>query len=46
MAAYNFKADWMFVVKEVKPSSIIVVTDTEGEMEVVPLEDEKRAAAV
>jgi len=45
MTEYNFKADRMFIMKEVKPSGIIVVTDTEGEMEVVPLEDQKPAAA-
>ena len=46
MTEYNFKADKMFVMKDVKPSGVIVVTDTEEEMEVVPLEDQKPAAAV
>jgi len=42
---YSFKADRLFVMKECKPSGIIVVTDVDGEMEVVPLEDQKKAVA-
>ena len=46
MTEYNFETDRMFVMKEVKPSGIIVLTDTEGEIEVVSLEDQKPAEAV
>ena len=42
---YGFKPERMFVMKECKPSGIIVVTDVEGEMEVVPVEDQKKAEA-
>ena len=42
---YGFKPERMFVMKECKPSGIIVVTDVEGEMEGVPVEDQKKAEA-